>query len=82
MTEVGALDAKNRLSQLLDLLEGGEEIVITRHGRAVARLVPPTPAFDREQAHAAIKRLWDRAAALKGKTTLDEIKAYRDEGRW
>ena len=40
MTEVGAFEAKNKLSALLDRVEQGEEIVITRHGRPVARLVP------------------------------------------
>jgi prevent-host-death family protein len=39
--EVGAFEAKNKLGQLLDLVERGEEIVITRHGKQVARLVPP-----------------------------------------
>lgn len=32
--------AKTQLSRLLDLVEDGEEIVINRHGRPVARLVP------------------------------------------
>ena len=32
--------AKTQLSKLLDLVEDGEEVVIKRHGRAVARLVP------------------------------------------
>ena len=41
MREVGAFEAKNKLGQLLDLVERGEEIVITRHGKQVARLVPP-----------------------------------------
>lgn len=38
--EVGAFEAKNRLSELLRFVEGGRSVVITRHGRAVARLVP------------------------------------------
>jgi prevent-host-death family protein len=39
MREVGVLQAKTQLSALLDLVETeGEEIVITRHGRPVARL--------------------------------------------
>jgi prevent-host-death family protein len=38
--EVGAFEAKNRLSELLRAVEGGKSVVITRHGRAVARLVP------------------------------------------
>lgn len=32
--------AKTQLSRLLDLVEDGEEVVIERHGRAVARLLP------------------------------------------
>ncbi len=38
--EVGAFEAKNRLSELLRDAEAGRTIVITRHGRPVARLVP------------------------------------------
>ncbi len=43
MREIGAFEAKNKLGQLLDWVEAGEEIVITRRGRVVARLVPPAP---------------------------------------
>lgn len=42
--EVGVYDAKARLSELLDRVERGEEVVITRRGVAVARLVPPSAA--------------------------------------
>ncbi len=45
--EVGVLEAKNRLSELLDRVERGEAVTITRHGRPVAELTPlrrkPTP---------------------------------------
>jgi prevent-host-death family protein len=81
MREVGAFEVKSRLGHFLDLVERGEEIVITRYGREAARLVPPKPACDRDQARAAIQRLRDRAVAHRCKITLDEIKAYRDEGR-
>jgi prevent-host-death family protein len=46
MREIGALEAKNKLGQLLDLVERGKEIVIKRHGKEVARLVPPQRAFN------------------------------------
>ena len=42
MREVGVLTAKTHLSALIDQVENGEEVVITRHGRPVARLVPDT----------------------------------------
>jgi prevent-host-death family protein len=81
MREVGAFEAKNKLSELLDLAEQGEEIIITRHGKEAARLVPPRPTTDPAQIEAAMERLRARGRALKLHLTLDEIKAYRDEGR-
>ena len=57
MKEIGAFEAKSRLGQLLDRVEAGEEIVITRRGKVVARLVPPGAAFDRERARGAVARI-------------------------
>ncbi len=42
MTTVGSYEAKTHLPALLERVQGGESIVITKHGRAVARLVPFT----------------------------------------
>jgi prevent-host-death family protein len=56
MREIGVFDAKTRLSQLLDQVEQGETIVITRHGKPVAQLIPYL-AFDREQVRAAVESL-------------------------
>jgi prevent-host-death family protein len=41
MRTVSLAEAKAHLSELLNTVEAGEEIVITRHGRAVARVSPP-----------------------------------------
>jgi prevent-host-death family protein len=82
MREVGAFEAKNTLSALLDLVETGEEITITRRGKVIARLVPPRGAINREEARAAIRRIRERAEAAKlGPFDWNEWKAYRDEGR-
>jgi prevent-host-death family protein len=82
MREIGAFEAKNKLGQLLDQVERGEEIIITRHGKEVARLVPPLKAVNREQARAAVKRIRERAEKLKlGPFDWAEWKSYRDEGR-
>ncbi len=82
MREVGAFEAKNKLGQLLDLVERGEEIVITRHGKPVARLMPPTQAFNRDQARAAMRRIRERAEKLKlGPFEWAEWKSWRDDGR-
>jgi prevent-host-death family protein len=82
MREVGAFEAKNKLGQLLDWVEQGEEIVITRHGKPVARLTPAKPTQDRECARDAVRRIRERAEALRlGRFDWAEWKAYRDEGR-
>ena len=57
MREVGAFEAKNTLSALLDQVEHGEEIVITRRGKEVARLVPPRGAIHREAAREAARTI-------------------------
>ena len=41
MRSVGAFEAKTHLAALLDAVSAGERITMTRHGRPVARLVPP-----------------------------------------
>jgi prevent-host-death family protein len=82
MRSIGAAEAKNELGQLLDLVERGEEITITREGREVARLVPARPASSRETARAAVRRMRERAEQLKlGRFDWSEWKSYRDEGR-
>lgn len=82
MREIGAFEAKNKLGQLLDLVEQGEEITITRHGKQVARLVPARPVRSRDQAREALQRMRARAEQRKlGRFDWNEWKAYRDEGR-
>ncbi len=51
---VGAHDAKTNLGQLLDRVEGGEVIVITRHGHAIAKLIPFAAEVDVKGVQGAI----------------------------
>ena len=82
MREVGAFEAKNKLGQLLDLVEQGEEVMITRHGREVARLVPAHHGTSKDVARAAIQRIRARAEQRRlGRFEWEEWKNYRDEGR-
>jgi prevent-host-death family protein len=76
---VGAFEAKNRLSELLDQVQCGRSIVITRHGQPVARLVPFEPAFDREEVRRAVERFREirKGMRLGGMS----IRALIDEGR-
>lgn len=79
--EIGAFEAKNTLGALLDRVEKGEEIVITRHGKRVARLVPNEGRIDTVQARAAVERIRARAKTLKTKFDWETLKEDRDEGR-
>jgi prevent-host-death family protein len=82
MTEVGAFEAKNKLSALLDRVEKGEEIVITRHGRPIAKLIPTNGGVDRAEAQAALQRMRDRAIeAGLGAFDWKTLKADRDASR-
>jgi len=80
---IGAYDAKARLSELLDRVERGQHIVITRHGKPVARLVPNLE-LDRTAARDAVARLvaLGERLARRGVNLSDaEIRALREEGR-
>jgi prevent-host-death family protein len=82
MDEIGAFEAKNTLSALLDRVEKGEEIIITRRGTPVAKLVPARPGFDREKARAAAEGLRELSDSIDApKFGWEEIKKMRDEGR-
>ena len=81
MREIGAFEAKNTLGTLLDRVLQGEEIVITRHGKPVARLVPNSGRIDRSQAKAAVERIRARAQSMKAGFDWDAVKADRDLGR-
>jgi prevent-host-death family protein len=79
MKEIGAFEAKSKFGQLLDWVEAGEEIVITRRGKIVARLAPPNHVPDHDRAAAAIARI---RARRHGVTLGDlKIKDLISEGR-
>lgn len=76
---VGTLEARNKLSALIERAAAGEVITITRHGVPVVQLVPAEP-FDRRQATKAVQEL----KALRKGNRLGKGLAIRnliDEGR-
>ena len=82
MDTVNLFHAKNRLSALVDRVETGEAVTITRRGKAVARLVPVTSDSDRGRQAAARLRALRDTITRRGETfTWDELKGWRDEGR-
>jgi prevent-host-death family protein len=82
MLKIGAFEAKNTFGTLLDRVQRGEEIIITRHGQPVARLVPNIAGIDPDQARAALRRIRDRAQqAHFAKFDWNSLKELRDQGR-
>lgn len=81
MDSISVFDARNRLSALLDQVERGHEVVITRRGKAVARLVPAGPPEGPRTAVATLRGLRAAIAARGVRFTPAELKALRDEAR-
>jgi len=79
MREVGAFEAKNKLGTLLDWVERGEQVVITRRGKPVARLVP-VAGFDRDKARRAVEGILQasRGVTLGGLKIKDLIEEGRE----
>lgn len=80
MLEVGSFEAKNKLSALLDAVERGGEVIITRRGKPVAKLVPASAGHDRAAAQAAARRIVElrKGVTLGPDVTLQDL---IDEGR-
>ena len=57
MTIVGIFEAKNRLSELVERAARGEEIVITRRGQQIARLMPPEVKNEQVKAQSLAARI-------------------------
>lgn len=80
MREIQATQAKTRLAELLRVVERGESVAITRHGKAVAHLVP-APAQDRANREKAVERFRQLRAGWKRVTfSTEDILAARHEG--
>ncbi len=71
---VGAYEAKTHLSELLEKVEAGGEITITRHGAPIARLVPVKKEASAEQRAAAIRRIQKLSSGLSlGKLRVKDL---------
>ena len=79
MRKIDAFEAKSKFGTLLDWVANGGEVLITRRGKAVARLVPATPSFDCVKANQAADYIRARSAGV----TLGglKIKDLVNEGR-
>lgn len=79
MREIEAYEAESTFDSLLDLVETGEEVVITRHGKRVARLVADSGGRDEEATRRAMEAIREmrKGATLGGLRIKDLI----NEGR-
>jgi prevent-host-death family protein len=82
MHTVGSYEAKTHLPHLLERVEQGETITITRHGKPVARLVPAVASTPRPDVAATIAAMTafqdEEGPTLGGKITIRDL---IDEGR-
>jgi prevent-host-death family protein len=78
MERIGIYDARSRLSELIERVQSGEEVVLTRHGEPVARVVPEKRRGKRSRA-AAVTRI--RALARKLDIRDVDIRKLIEEGR-
>ncbi len=91
METIGLFEAKTHLSELVARAEQGEEVIITRHNKPVARLVPiddrPSDEVSsdvvarRREAIAGLQAIGRDMAARGGQVTREEILQWVQEGR-
>jgi prevent-host-death family protein len=86
METVGLFEAKTHLSELVARAEQGEEVIITRHNKPVAKLVPisevsPELIARRRQILAELQAIGRAIEQRGGPITVEEILDWRDEGR-
>ena len=76
--KIGAFEAKSQFSSLLERAAHGEEIIITKHGKSIARLVATS-----EEAEISAEDAFEKLKMLRKQTTLGGAswKELRDEGR-
>ena len=82
MERIGIYEAKSRLSELIEQAESGKEVTITRHGKAVAKLVPAKAEkpIDRAALFKEIKAQ-RHSIKLKKPLSLREIREAIEWGR-
>jgi prevent-host-death family protein len=79
---VSVSDAKGQLTELVRRAEAGDEVVLTRHGKAVARLMPMSRRPTQQEKQAILKKI-SHAAAAKATPGADAARSqdflYDDE---
>lgn len=84
--KLGVFEARNRFSELIEAAERGEETVVMKHGKPVARLVPiedaPARVAKRRRALELARRVGAEITARNGRRfTHEELTEAKNEGR-
>jgi prevent-host-death family protein len=82
MESIGIYEAKSKLSELVEKAEAGQEVIITRRGRPVAKLVraKPEKAIDRSALMKEI-RAFAKTIKLKRRVSARDLRRFAAEGR-
>ena len=81
MERVGIYDARSRLSELVDRVEAGEEVILTRRGRPIVRLVRAEEEARRKARAAAVERIRSLNRRMKLTITRTELRRAMAKGR-
>lgn len=85
MRQIPIAAFKDRVSEFIAAAEAGEEVMITRHGKVAARLLPPDDLKERSArarlAMARLKLMRDKMRAEGRTTSIDEMIEWKNEGR-
>ena len=76
---VGAFEAKTKLAELLRRVEQGDEVIITRHGKPIARLLPHDAKRNPEKVRKALEDLKALRKSMKGRGI--DWRTWKEEGR-
>ncbi|MAA52055.1 MAG: hypothetical protein CMJ41_03285 [Phycisphaerae bacterium] len=81
MEHIGSFEAKTHLPRILDRIQQGESLIITRHGRPVAQLTPVAEKSN-ERARQAAKRILERRTHLKTAPVSELIQSIHEGHRY
>lgn len=79
---VGCFEAKTNFNRIINNVINGEEILVTKRGKPVAKIIPIDKSINFERVNNAFLRLDNLAKEMNlGKFDWEEFKKYRDEGK-
>ncbi|MEG0922856.1 MAG: type II toxin-antitoxin system prevent-host-death family antitoxin [Comamonas sp.] len=83
MQSVGIYEAKTRFSALIELVEQGEEVRITRHGKEVVRMLPVRrkPVITDEQIARELEQIEALQRTIRAPVATDSVADLRRTGR-